>query len=140
MCHMGYDGWWIIFACVSDLGILVFFTGASFKFLTAFTEEKNPKNSGIVFLISILVGGSAFAYNVNFHYRYAEHYQALRAAEVKSITRTTKENPLSVVDQGTDPQFPNLRDALALMPGGEEENFYYDPSTKKAIFNGVTTP
>lgn len=137
---MGYDGWWIIFACASDFGILIFFTVAGFKFLIAVADEENPKKSGIVFLISILVVGTAFVFDVHFHYRYAEHYQALRAAEVISIIQTTKENPLSVVDQGTDPQFPNLRDVLALMPGGEEENFYYDPSTKKAIFNEVTIP
>ena len=134
---MGYDGWWIIFACVSDLGIFVFFTVASSKFLTTVADEGNPKKSGIVFLISILVVGTAFVFDFNFYFRYAEHYQTLRATEVISIIQTTKENPLSVVDQGTDPQFLNLRDVLALMPGGEEESFYYDPSTKKAIFNGV---
>ena len=136
---MGYDGWWIIFALVSDLGILVFFTVAGFKFLIAVADEENPKKSGIVFLISILVVGTAFVFDFNFYFRYAEHYQTLRATEVISIIQTTKENPLSVVDQGTDPQFPNLRDALALMPGGEEENFYYDPLTKKAIYQGITT-
>ena len=86
--------------------------------------------SGILFIAAVV--GTGFL-----EHSYTGHYRTLQASETKAISHAIKENPLSVVDQGQDPQFPNLRDVLILTSGGAQENFYYDPSTGKVTYAGI---
>ena len=129
---MGYDFWWI---AGSEIAILLFASLLFFSLLALMYEwKKSIAISTLVlgFLFFSSIVGAGFLAN-----SYTIHYRKLRASETKAIYHAIKEKPLSVVDEGQDPQFSDFRDVLILMPGGVQENFYYNPSNGKVIFKGI---
>jgi hypothetical protein len=100
-------------------------------------KEKVTRRTFAPIIIYSLLFIVSVVYTVHFHNDYASHYKILQAAEVKSITTSLKQAPISVQDQGVDSQFSNLRDVLVLPREGFEEDYYYNPTTGKAIYNGT---